>query len=348
MSNAFPKLHNAMWPGLVGKGTDEGQEPPISLERMLELSAAAEVDGQKFDGIDYFLFLPHTDPEASDGELRRIADLIAGHGFDVGSLVAPVWPGTVGDSAMGDDVAREKFLTAVKMACRIAKVFEEHGVRKRGVIRIDSAAGNDNGESLKRWAEDPKANTTRIAGTFREAAKIAADNGERLAAEGEICWAGMHSWKDMLDLLEEVDMQGTLGFQADQAHTYLYLLGYNAPEHALVQADYTDDQFYAAYDEMTGKLRPWTIDFHVAQNDGTVHGAGSHDKTGRHCLADDPNGKLDITKTAGYWLKGAQSRGIEHICWDGCMFSNETLENPNTWNTILDAMIKVRDAHGWN
>ena len=33
----FPKLHNAMWPGLVGKGDDEGQEPPISLERMLDL-----------------------------------------------------------------------------------------------------------------------------------------------------------------------------------------------------------------------------------------------------------------------------------------------------------------------
>ena len=31
------KLHNAMWPGLVGKGTDEGQEPPISLEKMLQL-----------------------------------------------------------------------------------------------------------------------------------------------------------------------------------------------------------------------------------------------------------------------------------------------------------------------
>jgi hypothetical protein len=34
---------------------------------------------------------------------------------------------------------------------------------------------------------------------------------------------------------------------------------------------------------MTDALRPWTIDFHVAQNDGTVHGAGSHDKTGKHC-----------------------------------------------------------------
>ena len=68
--NNFPKLHNAMWPGLVGKGDDEGQEPPISLEHMLDLPAAAEVDGQKFEGIDYFLFLPHTDPEASDDELK--------------------------------------------------------------------------------------------------------------------------------------------------------------------------------------------------------------------------------------------------------------------------------------
>ena len=124
--NTFPKLHNAMWPGLVGKGDDEGQEPPISLERMLELTAGAEVNGQKFDGIDYFLFLPHTNPEATDDELRGIADLIASHNFSVGSLVAPIWPGTVGDSAMGDDAAREKFLSAVTMACRIAKIFEDH------------------------------------------------------------------------------------------------------------------------------------------------------------------------------------------------------------------------------
>ena len=127
MSNSAPKLHNAMWPGLVGKGDGPGQEPAISLERMLELTAAASVNGQKFDGIDYFLFLPHTNPEASDSELHRIADQIASYGFSVGSLVAPVWPGTVGDSAMGDDVAREKFMNAVRMACRIAGIFEQHG-----------------------------------------------------------------------------------------------------------------------------------------------------------------------------------------------------------------------------
>ena len=342
MSNPAPKLHNAMWPGLVGKGDEEGQEPPISLERMLELTSAAEVAGTKFDGIDYFLFLPHTDPKASDDELKGIADLITGHGFDIGSLVAPVWPGTVGDSAMGDAEQRGKFLDAVRMACRIAKVFNDHGARRYGVIRIDSAEFG-----VGKWREDTVANTTQIVDTFREAARIAADHGERLAAEGEICWAGMHSWKDMLDVLEGVGMPESLGFQADLAHTYLYTLGYNAPEHALVQEGYGEEEFWLAYEQMTDKLRPWTIDFHVAQNDGTVHGAGTHDKTGKHCPADDPNGKLDIVKAAGYWLKDAPERGIKHICWDGCMFPNAMLETGATWNTILDTMIKVRDAHGW-
>jgi hypothetical protein len=343
MSNSLPKLHNAMWPGLVGKGDGPDQEPPISLERMLELTANAEVDGQKFEGVDYFLFHPHTDPDASDDELRKIADLIAAKGLAVGSLVAPIWPGTVGDSAMGTPEQTAKFLLAVEKACRIAKIFNEHGVRKYGVIRIDSAEFG-----VEKWREDAVANTAKIAATFKDAAKIAADHGERLAAEGEICWAGMHSWKNMLDLLEAVGMPESLGFQADLAHTYLYLMGYNAPEHALLHEGYSQAEFDAAYTKMTDALRPWTIDFHVAQNDGTVHGAGDHDKTGKHCPADDPNGKLDITACSGYWLKDAAARGIKHICWDGCMFPNAMLETQDTWNTILKAMIAVRDAHGWS
>ena len=334
------KLHNAMWPGLVGKGDEEGQEPPISLDRMLQLTADAEVDGRKFDGVDYFLFHPHTDPDASDDQLKEIADSIAAKNLSVGSLVAPVWPGTVGDSAMGNDEQTGKFISAVEKACRIARIFNEHGVRQYGVIRIDSAEFG-----VEKWGENPGENTGRIAETFKRAAQIAADHGERLAAEGEICWAGMHSWKDMLDLLEAVGMPESLGFQADLAHTYLYLLGYNAPEHALIDGNSSEEEFYEKYREMTDKLRPWTVDFHVAQNDGEVKGAGSHDKTGKHCPADGPNGKLDITRCAGYWLEGYQDRGIQHICWDGCMFPNATLETPATWNTILDAMLKVQAAH---
>ena len=46
----------------------------------------------------------------------------------------------------------------------------------------------------------------------------------------------MHSWKRMVQLLEMVDRPQTLGFQADMAHTLLYLLGYNAPEDAILPA----------------------------------------------------------------------------------------------------------------
>jgi hypothetical protein len=288
--------------------------------------------------VDLFLFHPHTDPDASDDALRAMADQIAEAGLNVGSLVAPVWPGTVGGSAFGSADDRKNFVLAVEKACRIAGILNDHGVRQSGIIRIDSAGG------VADWAKDPAGNTKLIAETFREAGKVAEQHGERLAAEGEICWGGMHSWKAMLDTLEATGMKGTVGFQADLAHTYLYLMGYNAPEAALLKEGYSEDEFWAAYKTMTDALRPWTIDFHVAQNDGSVHGTGSHDKTGRHCQANDPNGKLDIAKCSTFWLKDAAERGIQHICWDGCMFANEVLEKAETWEHILKAMAEVEDA----
>lgn len=341
MSNSTLKLHNAMWPGLVGKepGTDH---PPISLDNMLDFTVKAQVNGQKFDGVDLFLFHSHTDPDASTDDIKKMADKIASKGLNVGSVVAPIWPGTVGDSSFGSPDQRAKFVLAVKKACRIARILNDHGVRKYGVIRIDAAGGPSD------WAKDPSGNTKKTAETFREAGIVAAAHGERLAAEGEICWGGMHSWKHMVNLLEQTGMPGTVGFQADLAHTYLYLMGYNAPEDALLKEGYSPAEFEAAYTKMTDALRPWTIDFHVAQNDGTVHGTGSHDKTGRHCLADDPKGKLDITKASGYWLKDYAGRGIQHICWDGCMFPNKVLETQDTWNKILAAMIIVRNSLGSN
>jgi sugar phosphate isomerase/epimerase len=342
----FPKLHNAMWPGLVGKGPDS--EPPISLDTMLDLTQTAEVDGVKFDGVDLFLSLPHTDIDSTDDDLKRLADDIGQRGLVVGSLVAPVWPPTGGGSAMGSEDEREKFVTQVRKACAIGKKLRALGIREYGVVRIDSAS------SPADWAKDPVANSKKIAETFREACNIAESFGERLAAEGEICWGGMHSWKTMVDLLEMVGRPETLGFQADMAHTLLYTLGYNAPEDRILPQgyDWSDQEvLYDALREMTHALRPWTIDFHVAQNDATVKGAGSHDKTGRHCLPDDPNGKLDVPRAAGMWLRddnGNLTRAIHHICWDGCMFSNETMMKPETWRNILATMIAVRSAHGWN
>lgn len=345
-TNRYPKLHNAMWPGLVGKGSP-GAEPCIDLDTMLDLTAKAEVNGVKFDGVDIFLYEPHIAIDISDDDLKRIADKILAKGLVVGSVVAPIWPPTGGGSAMGTDEERARFVEQVRKACRIASKLREWGARPYGIVRIDSAC------SVADWAKDPETNTKRIAETFREACNVAQDFGERLAAEGEICWGGMHSWRKVIQLLETVGRPETLGFQADMAHTLLFLLGYNAPEDALLPPDY-DWQDKTMFDEamrkLTDQLRPWTIDFHVAQNDATVKGSGTHDKTGHHCLPTDPNGKLDIPRHAGFWLRDANgnlTRAFKHICWDGCMFPNQVMMEPKTWNDILSVMIAVRDAHGW-
>lgn len=342
--NNYPKVHNAMWPGLVGKGA--GSEPPIDLDTMLKLTVGAEVDGQKFDGVDLFLADPHTSIDVSDDGIRRLADKISGMGLAIGSVVAPVWGPTGGGSTIGGPEEEKKFLEMVQKSCRITQRLREFGVRPYGVIRIDSSA------SPADWARDPAGNQKKVAEVFRKACDIAADYGEKLAAEGEICWGGMHNWKDMVNLLEMVD-RPNIGFQADMAHTLLYLLGYNAPEHRILPEDFDWNDTEALQEglrQMTAALRPWTIDFHVAQNDATVFGSGSHDKTGRHCLPTDPNGKLDIARDAGHWLRdenGNLTKAFKHICWDGCMFPNEVMLKQQTWNDILAAMLKVRDQHGW-
>src|SRR5687768_12127146 len=103
----WPAIHNAMWPGLVGKGPDS--EPPIDLETMLDLTAQAAANGMKFDGVDLFLFDPHVSIDATDDDLARLRDRIAARGFVVGSLVAPVWPPTGGGAAMGSTEDRKNF-----------------------------------------------------------------------------------------------------------------------------------------------------------------------------------------------------------------------------------------------
>ncbi len=180
--NSFPKLHNAGWPGVVGKG-GEGNDPVIELDQMLDMTAAAEVDGRKFDGVDLFLFDPHVSIDSTDEELESLAERVRSRGLVIGSVVAPVWPPTGGGSAAGGPEQAEQFLTQVRKGCQIAKKLREIGIRPYGVVRIDSAT------SVNEWIADPAGNQSRIADTFKAACDIAEEYDERLAAEGEIAGA---------------------------------------------------------------------------------------------------------------------------------------------------------------
>lgn len=73
-TNRYRALHNAMCPGLVGKGPDS--EPAIDLETMLCLTAAAAVDGIPFDGVDLFLSLPHTGIDSPDDDVARLMSML--------------------------------------------------------------------------------------------------------------------------------------------------------------------------------------------------------------------------------------------------------------------------------
>src|SRR5215471_19033913 len=127
MPHVFPKLHNALWPGLVGKGPDS--EPPIDLDTMLNLTAAAEVNGTRFDGVDVFLFEPHVNIDSSDDDIKALADKFQSKGLVAGSVVAPVWPPTGGGSAMGSADDRKRFVEQVEKACRIGRKLRELGAR---------------------------------------------------------------------------------------------------------------------------------------------------------------------------------------------------------------------------
>ena len=344
--NNFPKLHNAMWPGLVGKGPDS--EPPIGLDEMLDLTAATDVGGIKFEGVDLFLAEPHTSIDSSKDEIKRLADKIAAKNLEVGSVVAPVWPPVGGGSAMGSETDRQRFVDMVRKACGIAWQLRELGIRKGGVVRIDSAA------SVEDWAKDPARQYSNDRRHFparlrrcRRAWRTARCRGRnllgrhaQLAGDGRSAGAGEPA-EDIQDSRPTWHIRCSIRSATTPPNPASCLLASTGRNRR---------SSTGRLKTLTDALRPWTNDFHVAQNDATVKGMGTHDKTGRHCLVNDPNGKLDVVRVAGYWLRdaaGKSTHAVRHICWDGCMFPNAVMRQPQTWNDVLKVMIDVRDAHGW-
>jgi hypothetical protein len=330
--NNFPKFHNAAWPGVVGKG--EGSEPLIDLDTMLDLTAAAEVDGVKFDGFDLFLYALHINIDATDDELKMLAEPRSSRRL----AAARPWTRARG---------RKKFLEQIRKGCRIARTLRELGIRPYGVVRIDSACG------VGEWAADPDGNQKKIARTFKGGGQDRprlrrAARGRRgdllgrhalVADDGGPARTGRRARDDRLP-----------GRQGPHAplHPRRERAGGSHPPRELRLERQGDARLGAP--DLDGRPGPWTIDFHVAQNDATVFGSGSHDHTGRHCLATDPNGKLDIPHHAGFWLRnesGRLTKKFRHICWDGCMFPNAVMMSPKPWNDILATMVAVRDAHGW-
>ena len=162
----WPAIHNAMWPGLVGKGPDS--EPPIDLDTMLDLTAGAASNGIEVRRRRSVSVRP--------ARQHRLRPTTISSGCATRSRRADSWsarwsrrcgrrPAAARRWASDDD--RKNFLTQVRKACAIGKKLRDLGVRTYGVVRIDSAS------SPAEWAKDPEGNTKKIAETFREACDVA-------------------------------------------------------------------------------------------------------------------------------------------------------------------------------
>ena len=127
-------------PGRAWSARAKAPSRPIELDTMLDLTAAAEVDGVKFDGFDLFLFDPHVSIDASDDDLKQLADKAqrAQPGDRLGRRAGlAARPAAARRWAAHDE--RKKFLEQVRKGCRIARRLREIGIRPYGVVRIDSA-----------------------------------------------------------------------------------------------------------------------------------------------------------------------------------------------------------------
>ena len=169
-ANNFPKLHNATWPGVVGKGAPDS-EPIIALDTLLEQTSKADV-GVKFDGVDLWLAEPHIDRQQQD-DIKRVVDHIAGFGLESarssrrsGPMPAAARPWATPRSGrfVSGCARRPPSITDAQLS-----------IRPTGGIRrfLDQRGGV--GRRSGRQQTDRE--------TFREAGKAAQDHSEFIVAE---------------------------------------------------------------------------------------------------------------------------------------------------------------------
>ena len=250
---------------------------------------------------------------------------------------------------MGDDAECGRFLTQVRKACRIGQKLRDLKIRRYGIIRIDSAA------SVEEWAKDPETNTKRIATTFREACSIAESFGERLAAEGEICWAGMHSWRRNVQLLEMVGRPGDarLSGRHGAHHVVHHGIQRGRKTACSPMASIGPTRTTARRIVSPDGQRAEALDDRFPRGAERWHGQGLRLPRPRPAATASrpiPTGSstLSATPARGCAATTDNRRApFRHICWDGCMFPNSVMLDPKTWQDILRVMIAVRNAHGW-
>ena len=272
MAHAFPKLHNAMWPGLVGKGAELGAaDRPRHDARPDRRRRGGRRQVRRRRPLPAPTRTRRSTPTTTT--IKRLADKVAvarprrrlGGGAGLAA----------GGRRLGDGLGRRTASASSRWSPSPAasgQRLRELGVRPYGVIRIDSAPprrrmGEGPGRQHAAHRRDLPPGLRRRRRPRRAAGLRGRDLlGRHAFLEGD----GRHARGDRPP--GDPRLPGRHG-----AHPALRPGRQRARGAARCPRTSTGSDgaaLDAALTQLTDALRPWTIDFHVAQNDGTVYGDG--------------------------------------------------------------------------
>ena len=324
-----------MLPGRASSARVDGGEPSIDLDTMLDLTAAAEVDGVKFDGVDLFLFDPHVNIDASDDELKA-----AGR---QGRAAQPRdrlgrGAGLAADGRrLGDGQRR-----------RIARSFSTRSAR--AAASPASSASWASGRMAWCGSTRPAAWAIGLRRPRRQSASRSPTRSARPARSPRISASG---WRPKAKSAGAACTVGgawcncwrwSIGrrrwaFRPTWPTRCLYVLGYNAPEDAILPPNF-DWKDTATFDRRLRAAHRGAaaLDDRLSRRPERRHRArlrlARQDRAGTACptipTASSTSSRWPASGCAT--TTGNLTKKFRHVCWDGCMFPNEVMMDPQTWN----------------
>ena len=183
------------------------------------------------------------------------------------------------------------------------------------------------------------------------------DYGERLAAEGEICWGGMHSWKQHGRAAragrppEDARLPGRHG-----AHAALHARATTRRRIASCPRTSTGrDPARSTTALQDDDRRAAPVDDRLPRRAERRHGEGLRHRTTRPAATacrtiPTASSTSSATPASGCATSdGKLDAGASSTSAGTAACSPTTMMmQPRTWNDILATMIAVRDAHGWD
>ena len=291
-------------PGRAWSARAPGAEPPIDLDTMLDLTAAAEVDGVKFDGVDLFLFEPHVDIDVD----RRRAEAAGRQGPRRGtwrsaSVVAPVWPPTGGGSAMGSDADRERVPRR-----RSTRPAASPSGCASWAFGPTASCGSTRPAASAAWADDPRGqpeadrrDVPRGLHDRRGPRRTAGRRGRNLLGRhAQLASGWSNCWKWSIARKRSASRptwptRCCTCWATTRRRTRLLPQDFDWND---------DDTFDEAYAKLTAALA--ALDDRLPRRPERRARSTAPARTTRPAgtaWPTDPNGKLDIVRHAGYWLR---------------------------------------------